>query len=843
MRYLKGFSLGYSVCRSLLLWCLLIPAITIAMGVNPEVVQAQTASKQTADRDYQAARETIASGSLFAAKPKLHNALKIYQTLGDRTGQYNCLIELARIDYKEANYQQAQIKQRQALQVVNYSTNDGKAKTLAGLIALELGDYNEALSKLRVGVHELQIAGLSDRLARQELNEAKIGLGEVFTHQGLYKQAENYLAQTVNSPYSDSHLRRRTFNALGSIQLEIGQYDEALKTFEQAHSVSNTIGDRVGKAKTLENLGRAYQLTGDRNKALKQYQEALGQLRSAGAWSRQVYVLNNLGLLATELGLSNRALEYLQNAEGTLSNSGGVGRVITLTNLGYYYTQRKKYDLARDYLEQALSWAKSNGDRLGEAKALSGLGAIEMELADYQGASQTLESSIKIFESLRPGLRDEQKISLAESQRLTYDLLQEAYIAQNKPMKALTIAERSRARAFIELLAQRSSGKSTTEIDLTPPNIQAIKAIAKNRRATIVNYSIIQDRKGEESQFYIWVVNPQGKIDFRALDLTVIKEQFNTSVARVSRESRNAASGGRDRQKPRLQDYVVSFRGENSSDTTENHRKLSFPRDGYKLLIEPIKDLLPEDPEALVVFIPQDSLFLVPFPALQNDQGKFLIEEHTMQIAPSIQTLAIKPSKSTLDSSQALIVGNPAPMPESLANLPGAEIEAKAIADILNAAPIIGSAATETTIVEKMPQADLIHFATHGLFDENQGLQSSLALSTSDHTEGFLTAEEILDLNLDAELVVLSACNTGRGRITGDGVVGLSRSFLLAGAQSTIVSLWYVPDLPTSALMTDFYRQLAKNPNQPQALRQAMLNTIKEYPKPYQWAAFMLVGQ
>ena len=550
-------------------------------------------------------------------------------------------------------------------------------------------------------------------------------------------------------------------------------------------------------------------------------------------------------MLATDLNLNNRALEYFQLAKGTLSNSGGVGRVITYINLGYYYSQRKKYDLAIDYLEQALSWARSNGDRIGEAKALSELGAIKIKQKDYKSATKTLESSIGIYESLRPGLRDEHKISLIESQRYTYDLLQQAYVIRNKADKALTAAERSRARAFIELLAQRTYSNSQTEVDITPPNIKEIKAVAKNRQATIVNYSIIKNRNGDESEFYIWVVNPEGKIGFRALDLATIKKQFRTSIASVSSDSRDAASGGLDLRKPRLQDYVVFYRGDNRAETLANRHKLSFPRDAYSLLIEPIKDLLPEDPEELVVFIPQESLFLVPFPALQNSEGEFLIEQHTIQIAPSIQTLALKPDESTSDlaESQALIVGNPSPMPESLSSLPGAETEALAIADILKTTPIIGQAATETSIIERMKQSKLIHLATHGLFDEHQGLQSSLALSTSDNNEGFLTAEEILDLNLNAELVVLSACNTGRGTITGDGVVVLSRSFLLAGAQSTMVSLWYVPDLATSALMTDFYRQLQADPNKPRALRQAMLNTMQEYPTPYEWAAFMLIGQ
>ena len=153
----------YSVCRYILLLCLSISHITIDLELNTKIVQAQPVNKQTADCEYKAARETIASGSLFIAKPKLQNALRIYQSLNDRHGQYDCLIELARIDYKQADYRQAGIKQRRALQAVSYSSRDGKAKTLAGLIALELGDYNEALSHLKVGIHELQISGTSDR--------------------------------------------------------------------------------------------------------------------------------------------------------------------------------------------------------------------------------------------------------------------------------------------------------------------------------------------------------------------------------------------------------------------------------------------------------------------------------------------------------------------------------------------------------------------------------------------------------------------------------------------------------------------------------------------------------
>ncbi|MFM2313652.1 MAG: hypothetical protein RLZZ04_2928, partial [Cyanobacteriota bacterium] len=686
--------------QGLLFWCLCCSYCPLNIGMNALPVMAQPVeqSQLQAEQDYQAAREMMEFGSLLVAQGKLEQALKTYQALNDQAGQYNCQVELARIDYKSGNYQQAQHKLRLATQLNHYNDpRDGRGTTLLGLIAVELGDYQEALSYLRIGVHELSVYGSKDRLGEQELNEGLIALGEVSWHQGWYQQAEQNLGQVLRVTGSPE-LRRRALNTLGSIQLEIGQYPEAKTTFEQAAEVANTPGDTLGKAKTLENLGKVSQVQGNKKQALKYYQLALDNLRSVGAWSRQVFVLNNLGRLATDLGLNNRALEYFQAAEGTLSNSGGVGRVITYINLGYFYSQKQEYSLGINYLQDALGWATSQGDRLGEAKALAGLGEVQLQQQNYQQARDNLESSIAIFESLRPGLRDEQKISLAESQKHTYDLLQQAYIAQGKPSDALLTAERSRARAFIELLAQKTADNLASDLPVKTPSIQEIKAIAHNRQATLVSYSIIANQQGEESQLYIWVVNPQGDISFRQLDLGSIKQKFSTSVASVSSNSLQAAAGGLDLSNPRLQDYVVALRGNLRAKSTslDERQKLGFPRDAYTMLIAPIKDLLPTDPQQLVVFIPHGALFLAPFPALQDNQGEFLIEQHTIQIAPAIQALAMEPPVSqeispeispsngkSKNFTHALIVGNPAPMPPSLSSLKGAEAEAKAIAQIL----------------------------------------------------------------------------------------------------------------------------------------------------------------
>ncbi|MGB3759310.1 MAG: CHAT domain-containing protein, partial [Rivularia sp. (in: cyanobacteria)] len=258
---------------------------------------------------------------------------------------------------------------------------------------------------------------------------------------------------------------------------------------------------------------------------------------------------------------------------------------------------------------------------------------------------------------------------------------------------------------------------------------------------------------------------------------------------------------------------------------------------------------------ARVIFIPQDSLFLVPFPALRDENGKYLIEKHTILTSPSIQVLNLtRKQRKNVETRNfaSLIVGNPkmpklppkiGEPPQQLPPLPGAETEAKAIASLLNTEPLIGSQATESAVVKRLPQARIIHLATHGIFDDIQGLNSGIALTPSGQDDGLLTAGEIFDLKLNADLVVLSACDTGRGRITGDGVVGLSRSFISAGVPSVLVSLWSVPDAPTASLMTEFYQNLRNNPDKAQALRQAMLTTMKQHPAPKDWAAFTLIGE
>lgn len=294
----------------------------------------------------------------------------------------------------------------------------------------------------------------------------------------------------------------------------------------------------------------------------------------------------------------------------------------------------------------------------------------------------------------------------------------------------------------------------------------------------------------------------------------------------------------------------------------------------YTYLIEPIEDLLPNNFDERVIFLPEFTLNKIPFAALIDRKDKYLIDRYVISTAPSLRVLNVLSQKNNQSkiftenaSTKAVVVGNPATMErvgipldfvdeESLPPLPGAEEEAKLVAQLLGAEPILGQEAIETAVTEPMPKSNIIHFATHGLLEaKGVGLDALILTPTDrysedndpydgiDSSDGLLTTEEIANLNLSADLVVMSACDTGLGYNTTDGVLGLVRSFFSAGVPSAVASLWTVPDAPTKELMVKFYQNLKANPDKAQALRQAMLATKNEHPEPYDWAAFTLIGK
>ncbi|MEG4355793.1 CHAT domain-containing protein, partial [Microcoleus sp. Aus8_D1] len=655
--------------------------------------------------------------------------------------------------------------------------------------------------------------------------------------------------------------------ALGSLGLayySLGDYAKAIEYAQQWLAIAREIKDRESEGKALGNLGIAYYSLGDYAKAIEYQQQFLAIAREIKDRKGEGWALGSLGLAYYSLGDYAKAIEYAQQwlaIAREIKDRESEGKA--LGNLGIAYYSLGDYAKAIEYEQQWLAIAREIKDRQSEWKALNNLGFALYKSGNLPAAEKTLLDSIKVSESLRAGLEDANKVSIFETQTNPYVNLQQVLIAQKKTNDALEIAERGRARAFVELLASRQALSASVPTTINPPNIQQIKQIAREQNATLVEYSTI----GNES-LYIWVIKPTGEIVFRSVDI----KSPNINLPEATEGTRVSAATGRrglneqdtaiseiirgTRDALGLSGDIATQQAANRPNSTPAEPRIVYPKlqEIYRLLIQPIADLLPADPNAPIVFIPHQSLFLVPFVALQDPAGQYLIEKHTILTAPALQILQLtrqsRQKVRQLSLQTNLVVGNPimpkiGNPPRQLPPLPGSEQEAITIAKILNTQAITGSQATKASIVQQMLKARIIHLATHGLLNEvkRRDLPGAIALTPSGNDDGLLTSREILDLKLNAELVVLSACNTGRGKLTGDGVVGLSRALISAGVPSIIVSLWSVSDDSTAELMAEFYRQLQQNPNKAQALRQAMLITMKMHPNPEDWAAFTLIGE
>jgi CHAT domain-containing protein len=751
------------------------------------------------------------------------------------------LSQLAEANKGLGRYTPAIARYQEALVLFRQTQNfQGETLTLTNLslVYASIGDYANAIV---VGKQQRELVrATGDPMIEWQAVmalSANYGLVGDFPRLLELSQEALGLAQKVTDPTYRDVVISSSYYAIASGQFTVGNYDKALEGFRQSIALleaSQSVGKPIFLWRSWQGLGTTY--LGQRN-----YPAAIEALQKATALARANGILDGeqsaLSTLADVYRLQKNYPQGIATAQQAIALTQQLKdrgeESAALNTLGGIYFAQQDYPKAIAAFQQSVAIAQETKRRPKEADSLSRLGLSLLKAGRAQAAEAPLRAAIQIQESLRQRLGDTEKVALFDfTQKDPYSNLQQVLVSLKQPEAALEISERGRARAFVELLAARSRPQDAPTI--TPPTLAQIRQIAQTHKATLVQYSVINDET-----LYIWVVQPAGQVTLRSVDLKPLLQDQKLSLADYVQRFRSEGIGARGLRMPAQPNAA-----ESRADLKALHR----------LLIAPIAELLPANPNDRVIFIPQGALFLVPFAALQDAKGRYLVQNHTLLTAPSIQVLELTRQQRTGRSpgSAALIVGNPT-MPkivfvpgepaEPLPELPGAEVEAKTIAQFLKTTALTGDRATKAVVKQQMATAKLIHLATHGLLDDQRGIGSAIALAPSGNDNGFLTAEEILDLKLNADLVVLSACDTGRGKITGDGVIGLSRSLISAGAPSVIVSLWAVPDAPTSALMTEFYQNLQKNPDKAQALRQAMLTTLKQHPNPRDWAAFTLIGE
>lgn len=483
----------------------------------------------------------------------------------------------------------------------------------------------------------------------------------------------------------------------------------------------------------------------------------------------------------------------------------------------------------------------------------------------YPEARKYLARSIDALELTRSRLREDTiKKMFASSVQDVYAEIIKLLFEMKRYEEGFDYLERAKARAFLDMLAGRfiKAKKSVDprlikkeqeiqhKIDIVTRRLrtaqgsqrqsayEAYKKLLKERK------NILETIKGQSLEFAATTtvtIVPASKIAARlgkgeAL-ISYFLDKKRTLVWVVNNSVISAVS--LDTGSNEVAELVADYREAIASQQDMLIADLGEQLSG--LLIKPIIPKL-EGAEKLFI-VPSKALHYLPFSSLPLSQDRFLVQAYTISILPNASSLFFMDKEVTKDREMIFAMGNPEREEKGL-DLEFAEVEVKSISRNFPRGTILtGKDAKESILKEKdLIDTAVVHIAAHGKYHASQPLKSALLLAKDDKNDGNLETFEIFSLNMNPRLVVLSACQSGIGRVEGgDEVQSLNRAFLYAGAGGVVASLWSVSDQSTYKLMNYFYAELNNKPPA-DALKEAQIKLMQEYPSPFYWAPFYLTG-
>ena len=482
--------------------------------------------------------------------------------------------------------------------------------------------------------------------------------------------------------------------------------------------------------------------------------------------------------------------------------------------------------------------------------ALYERGLIDLNGGKRDDAIRLLEQSVGAIETSRSTISFEAaKIGFAGDKQVVYGALVGALAGSGNWNEAFIVAERAKARALVDLLAQRRdlapppvvddnvrelfARASTVESDVGLPGSEtavrgiAVVAAARTELAAAApeSASLVSVQQVSIAEIAARVSADETLIDYYRVDDDLYALVLNGTTVTGFKLS---AQG--------LDEEVHDFR-----DAIERRDAHAAER-GRPLFDRLIRPLAGDIRGSKLTISPHGVLHYLPFVALSDGDG-YLLDRYSIRSIPSAGTLAYIKTDRPNKTGTLLALGNP-DLGDARFDLPNAQIEAVNVAALFpESRALVRSDASKTAIKALGNGFSMLHFATHGKFNTDDPLSSGLYLATGNEPDGVLTVSDLYTLRWDVDLVTLSACETGLGKVaSGDDVIGLTRGFLYAGARSIVASLWEVDDAATEQLMVGFYRNLATHDKR-EALRLAQIETRATHPQPMYWAAFQIVGR
>jgi CHAT domain-containing protein/tetratricopeptide (TPR) repeat protein len=828
-----------------------------------------------------------------AAREAFEQALVLQRRLGDRRGEGATLSNLGNVSYRLSRLEEAQSHYEQAL-AIRREVHDrsGEAVTLTNLANVY---KDEGQSERARECYEQALAIHRELGNRRGEGVTLTNLGIVYGELGQFERARAYFEQAlaISREASDRRREAGALNSLGFVHQTLRQYAQARELFERSLAVAREVQDRTGEAWALDNIGDAHAQLGEHEKARELHEQALALHRETRDRNGEAQSLARIGVAWKSLGDPERGRDHLERALTIWREVGARGdEAGALYDLALLARDRGDLATARAHSAAALSLVESVRSDVGandlrssffasvqdafalavdvlmqlhRAEPRSGHDAAALEVSERGRARVLLdllgESGADIREGVPPellarerGVR--QRLNAAAAER--HQLLSGPHGPE--PVAALDaqIAALTGEQQEVEAQLRRTSPRYAALVQPQPLGVAEIQAQIEDGDTLLLIYSL---GAAGEPRSYLWAVTPDGLASFELPGRDAIEAAARRYLELLTRRRRGAEAAARDLG---------------------------------RMLLGPVAERLGR--KRLVV-IADGALQYVPFAALPAPlAGRAavpLVVDHEIVHEPSASALAVLRRELAGRSAAAkavAVLADPVFDPQDarvtgarkaaaaadpplgaalqrafeagtqgagtrLPRLPFARREAQAIAAAARPGEAMTAldfrASRQVATSGELARYRIVHFATHGLLDAARPELSGLVLSLVDQQgrpqDGFLRLHDIYNLHLQAQLVVLSACQTGLGQeIKGEGLVGLTRGFLYAGAAQVVASLWHVDDAATAELMRRFYADMLRKGARPAAaLRAAQVAMLREdaWRSPYYWAGFVAQGE
>ncbi len=738
---------------------------------------------------------------------------------------------------------------------------------------------------------------------KREIGLNSINLGIFFEKTENYSKALSHYEEALKiaRELNNRDNQAACLNNISIIYKELGNHDKAIDCLQQALEIDKESENEIYIAMDLNNLAETYRKKGlftgkkeDLNRALNTFKKALEFIKKKKSKKTELQILNNIGTVNSDLKKYNEALKYFKSGldlAEEIKDKESLGMI--LNNLGIVYYNLGNFQASTQTFQKAVDLAQTTGGDNILWEAYLEYARLLTTQKKFPEALKKYKQSISIIENLRSEINlEEQKAGfMGDNKRIeAYHSLINLLVSLHKdhPEKAYDrqafyYLERARARAFLDQL--RISGIDISQnVDFKLLNQK--KEIEKDMSEIIAKLYASDLSDESNKNLHKQLIDKENEYETLKREIrssSPVYANFNFPEIVTLKETQ-----------ARLLDsntvFIEYMAGEKNSwafSVTKNDLKI-FPLPPLKLLRTMVTDYIKtlSDKEnhdfhqghilyktlvspgltkgiKSIVFFPDDILLFLPFETIitHNSQTNWLINDYDIAYSSSVSSLQEiilrKKSNGKKRYMDLLAFGDPYFGSKEKGNtsfnysrLKYSSTEIRKISRHFKKSKVFlrNKASEETLKSLSLENYKIIHFATHSRIDNNKPARSHIALARNKNTaeNDFLETREIYNLKLNADLVTLSACETGLGKfIKGEGIEGLNRAFYYAGASSVLMSLWPVNDQATSQLMDRFYIHLKSSESIARAIRKTKLEMIDSdnLSHPYYWAGFIISGK